>query len=84
MKSATRTKPDPRLISTAEAAELIGVSESAIRKRRSGTGDLTHVRGFGRRRFLIRAEVEALIEQKIETAKAAHRRMFRLIKKSSS
>jgi len=69
------------LISFAEASELMaGVSVSAIRQRKGGTESLTHVSGFGRRVFLIRAEVDALIERKIAEAQAAHRKTFRLVK----
>jgi len=69
------------LISFAEASEALGgVSVSAIRQRKSGTEGLTHVPGFGRRVFLIRAEVDALIERKIAEAQAAHRKNFRLVK----
>lgn len=75
-------KLDSRLISFTEASLLIGVSASAIRQRKSGTQTLTHVPGFGSRVFLIRAEVEALITERIEQAKAAHRKNFKLLKQS--
>lgn len=74
---------DPRLISFEEASQLLGgLSTSAIRQRKSGTAGLTHVPGFGRRVFLIRAEVEALIAERIEQAKAKHRKNFRVVKEA--
>jgi hypothetical protein len=74
---------DPHLMSFAEAGQFLGgISESSIRQRKCGTESLTHVSGFGRRVFLIRAEVEDLVAKKIEQAKASHRKNFRLIKQA--
>ena len=74
---------DSRLISFEEAAQLLGgISTSAIRQRKGGTESLTHVPGFGRRVFLIRTEVEELVTQRIEQAKATHRKNFRLLKRA--
>lgn len=57
-----------KLISFFEAAELLELHHTTIRQRKSGTEMLTHVPGFGRRKFLIRAEVEALVQSKINRA----------------
>lgn len=66
---------DPRLISFEDAAKLLGgMHPNTIRQRKGGTELLTHVPGFGRRVFLIRAEVSELVERKIEEAKAAERK----------
>lgn len=74
---------DSRLISFEEAAQLLGgISQSAIRQRKGGTKDLTHVPGFGRRVFLIRSEVEDLVTERIEQAKAAHRKHFKVLKRA--
>lgn len=66
---------DPRLISFEQAGKLLGgLSASAIRQRKAGTELLTHVPGLGRRVFLIRAEVEELVERKITEALAKERK----------
>ena len=66
---------DPRLISFEDAAKLLGgMHPNTIRERKGGTEFLTHVPGFGRRVFLIRAEVEALVDKKINEALAIERK----------
>lgn len=70
--SAEITSP---LISFEEAGSLLGgLDPSTIRKRKGGTEELTHVPGFGRRVFLVRAEVMNLIERKINQAQANERK----------
>lgn len=66
---------DPRLISFEDAGKLLGgLSASSIRQRKAGTELLTHVPGFGRRVFLIRSEVNELVERKITAALAKERK----------
>ena|SRR5258708_39582835 len=66
---------DSRLMSFAEAGQLLGgMHPNTIRQRKGGTEALTHVPGFGRRVFLVRAQVMALIDQKIAQAQAAERK----------
>lgn len=56
------------LISFEDAAKLLGgLNHSTIRKRKAGTEMLTHV-PMGRRKMLIRAEVEELAEKVIQRA----------------
>lgn len=66
---------ESRLISFEEASQLLGGKDglhpNTIRQRKGGTESLTHVTGFGRRKFLIRTEVLELVEQKIKEAVAA-------------
>jgi hypothetical protein len=62
-----------RLIGFEEAGKLIGINANTLRQRKAGTEMLTHVRGFGRRIFLIRSEVEELIDNKINQALAEDR-----------
>jgi hypothetical protein len=55
-----------------EAAELLCLSESTIRKRQAGTSHLTLVRqGTGQRRriFLVRSEVEGHLKSLIDHAR---------------
>ena len=74
-------KVDSRLISFKTASRLLGgMGVSTIRERKGGTENLTHVPGFGRRVFLIRTEVEQLVDDRIARALAAHRKNFRLVK----
>lgn len=66
---------DPRLISFKDAAKLLGgMHPNTIRERKGGTELLTHVSGFGSRVFLIRAEVEELVDRKIKEALASERK----------
>jgi len=66
---------DSRLISFEDAAALMGgLHPNTIRQRKAGTEELTHVPGFGRRVYLIRAEVEELVDRKIKQAQAEHRK----------
>jgi hypothetical protein len=63
---------EERLLSLREAAELLCLSESAIRQRKAGTEHLTLVRqGRGQRRriFLVRSEVEAHLRSLIDDAR---------------
>lgn len=55
------------LISFQEAAFMLKLHHTTIRQRKADTEMLTHV-NQGRRKFLIRAEVEALIYAKIKGA----------------
>lgn len=66
---------DSRLVSFKEAAELMGgMHPNTIRQRKGGTEELTHVSTFGRRVFLVRSEVEDLIEKRIAQAQAVERK----------
>jgi hypothetical protein len=55
-----------RLVSFEEGAQMLGLHHTTVRQRKGGTEMLTHVAGLGRRKFLIRAEVEALVAQVIK------------------
>ena len=58
-----------------EASTLMGgLHPNTIRQRKGGTANLTHVPGFGRRVFLVRAEVEKLVADRIAQAQAEHRK----------
>lgn len=62
-----------KLISFEEAGEMFGgLHANTLRQRKAGTESLTHV-PVGRRLFLIRAEVEELIDLKIKQAQANER-----------
>jgi hypothetical protein len=62
------------LISFEEAGRLLGgLHPNTLRQRKVGTGNLTHVSGFGRRVILLREEVNALVELRIAQAQAAER-----------
>lgn len=68
-------KIDSRLISFEEASGMLGgLHPNTIRQRKGGTEMLTHVSGFGRRVFLVRAEVMELLERKIAEAQAKERK----------
>ena len=71
------------LISFEEAGRLLGgLHPNTLRQRKAGTGDLTHVSGFGRRVMLLREEIDALVELRIAQAQAAERdrrKMLRLV-----
>ena len=49
---------------------MLQLHHTTVRQRKAGTEMLTHVSGLGRRKFLIRSEVEALaakvIQQSVE------------------
>lgn len=63
------------LISFEDASNLLGgLHPNTIRQRKGGTATLTHVPGFGRRVFLVRAEVMELLDRKIAEAKASERK----------
>ncbi len=55
-----------RLVSFEEGAKMLGLHHTTIRQRKGGTEMLTHVSGLGRRRFLVRSEVEALVARVIK------------------
>lgn len=59
---------ESRLVSFEDGAEMLNLHHTTVRQRKGGTEMLTHVPGFGRRKFLIRAEVEALVNSKINRA----------------
>jgi hypothetical protein len=58
-----------RLVPLREAADLLHLNESTIRKGLAGTAELTKIRQ-GVRVYLLRDEVDAHIAFLIETAKA--------------
>lgn len=68
--------PDVRVVTTdlealiplREAAELLGLDSSTIRKRSAGTADLTIVRQ-GRKLFLVRGEIIAHRRKLIDDAR---------------
>lgn len=63
------------LISFEDASVLLGgLHPNTIRQRKGGTEMLTHVPGFGRRVFLVRAEVMELLDRKIAEAQAKERK----------
>lgn len=57
-----------KLISFEEGAEMLCLHHTTVRQRKGGTEMLTHVPGLGRRKMLIRAEVEALANSLIDRA----------------
>jgi hypothetical protein len=75
--------PSSPLMSFEEAAAILGgLHPNTLRRRKGGTESLTHVSGFGRRVFLIRAEVEKLVADRIAQAQAderARRKNLRLL-----
>lgn len=58
---------ESRFVSFQEGALMLNLHHTTVRQRKAGTEMLTHV-PQGRRKFLIRAEVEALIQNKINRA----------------
>ena len=74
---------ESRLIGFAEAGRLLGgLHANTLRQRKGGSENLTHVTGFGRRVMLIREEVEALVQLRIDQAQATERdrqKMLRLV-----
>ncbi len=56
-----------KLVSFEEGALMLGLHHTTVRQRKAGTEMLTHV-GMGRRRLLIRAEVDALVNRVINQA----------------
>jgi hypothetical protein len=70
------------LITLREAAEMLRLDESTIRKGRAGTDVLTLVRqGRGKRQpiFLVREEVEAHIKSLVEHARRQKERPLELV-----
>jgi hypothetical protein len=45
---------------------MLRLHHTTVRQRKGGTEMLTHVTGLGRRKFLIRSEVEALVNRVIK------------------
>jgi hypothetical protein len=73
IRRTPESKEKVTLITLREAAGMLRLDESTIRKRQAGTGSLTLVRqGTGKRQpiFLIREGVEAHIESLVEAARA--------------
>ena len=71
-----------QLLTLKEAAELLRLDESTVRKGHAGTAHLTKVRqGGGKRRrvFLVRSEVEQHIRQMIDEARDKQERPFRIV-----
>lgn len=58
---------ESKFISFQAAALMLNLHHTTIRQRKADTEMLTHV-NQGRRKFLIRAEVEALVNRKISRA----------------
>lgn len=58
---------ESKYMSFQEAALVLQLHHTTIRQRKADTEMLTHV-NQGRRKFLIRAEVEALVQTKIKSA----------------
>lgn len=56
----------------AEASAMLCLDHTTIRKRQAGTDSFTHVR-MGRRVLLVRSEVERLLTEQIEKARALQR-----------
>lgn len=80
--SLIRRKQQITLIRLREAAELLRLHESTIRKRMAGTDALTLVRqGTGQRQriFLIREEVEAHIASIVDHARRQKKRPIELV-----
>jgi hypothetical protein len=74
--------PTSPFIPLREAAALLCLDESTVRKGRAGTANLTIVRqGGGKRRrvFLVRLEVEQHIRQMIEEARRKKERPFKIV-----
>ncbi|HEX8773739.1 MAG TPA: hypothetical protein VF735_09010 [Pyrinomonadaceae bacterium] len=74
--------PLDELIPLKEAAEMLCLDESTIRKGRAGTANLTRVRqGAGKRRrvFLLRSELELHIRLLITDAKEQQGRPLELV-----
>ncbi len=72
-----------RLFNFQEAGQLLGgLHANTLRQRKAGSENLTHVAGFGRRVMLIREEVGALVQLRIDQAEATERdrqKMLRLV-----
>ena len=81
MVARARKTPDieSRLISFNDAASYLQLNPTTLRQRKAGTEELTHVR-LGRRVFLIRSEVLALVDRKIAEAQAENRRLQALLR----
>lgn len=65
-----------------EAALMLNLHHTTIRQRKAGTEMLTHV-PQGRRRFLLRTEVEALQQQTIKQAQEADQERKSLLRLAS-
>lgn len=73
--------PSPYM-SFQEAALVLQLHHTTIRQRKADTEMLTHV-NQGRRKFLIRAEVEALVQAKIKSALAQDKERKTLLRMAS-
>lgn len=73
----------PKLISFERAAEILNLHHTTIRQRKAGTGELTHVRGLGRRVSLIESEVLALAQKTIEESKNSEQERKSLLRLAS-
>ena len=72
------------LISFEEAGRLLGgLHSNTLRQRKAGTGNLTHVSGFGRRVMLLREEVNTLVELRIAQALAGERDRRKILRLAS-
>ena len=64
-KPVTKSK----LIGAAEAAQILNVGESSVRRGECGTGKLTRIRpGNGKKLLFVRTEVERLVDEWIANA----------------
>lgn len=72
-----------KLISFERGAEILGLHHTTIRQRKAGTGELTHVRGLGRRVMLIESEVLALAERMVDESKNHERERKTLLRLAS-
>lgn len=74
---------DSPLISFEDAGKLLGgLHHTTIRKRKAGTEMLTHV-PMGRRKMLVRSEVEELAQRAIQTAVEQDQERKTLLKMAS-
>ncbi len=81
-KKQQTSEPRPTLITLREAAEMLRLDESTIRKGRAGTDVLTKVRLGTSKRARIRLdrnEVEAYIASMFENARRQKRRPLELV-----
>lgn len=74
---------ESKLVTFEEAAEMLKLHHTTLRQRKGGTEMLTHVPGFGRRKFLIRSEVQALVDRKINDAIESDRQRKTLLRLAS-
>ena len=70
------------LITFQEAAMVLRLHHTTIRQRKAGTEMLTHV-PQGRRRFLLRSEVDALYQRTVRQAKEQDQERKTLLRMAS-